>query len=82
MGSTSVVPILVVWAARELAPRSFSVGDDGVRFERRAGPVRLPLATVRDVRELGPGVRFTRVGGGSPARFVEEIERRRGRRPP
>jgi hypothetical protein len=125
VGSTSVVPILVAWAARELAPRSFSVGGDGVHVERRAGLVRIPIATIRTVRELGTGARFTRVGGvgglfgywgeyrnaelgrvklyatrsdgrvllgtdtatyvvtpGSPARFVEEIERRLGRPPP
>lgn len=57
------VPVALLFAAALDAPRGLSLGDTALRIERRAGPVSIPLSTIREVRELPPGTRFWRLVG-------------------
>ena len=45
------------------APRAYSIDATAVRIERRGAPIVVPLASVREVRELEPGSRMRRVLG-------------------
>jgi hypothetical protein len=59
---TAVLLLAVAW--RE-TPREITVDGAAVTILRRAGPIAFPLASIRAVRELGPGVTFRRqVGAG------------------
>lgn len=53
--------LLVLLAAFRRAPHAFTVGEHGVTVERRAGPVILPLASIRDASPLAPGTALRRV---------------------
>jgi hypothetical protein len=62
----SLVPIpalLILYAAIGEAPRAFTVGPTAVTIERRAGPVSIPLSSIREVSMLGPGVSMRRMSG-------------------
>lgn len=58
-----LLPILLLWAAWLEAPRAFTVDDAAIRVERPSGTVAIPLADVREVRELPPRIFFRREGG-------------------
>ncbi len=45
------------------SPRAFVVSADGVRIERPAGAVEVPMSSIRDVQPLEDGLRFRRVFG-------------------
>lgn len=45
------------------SPRAYSIDDDAVRIERAAGPVVVPVASIREVRELPSQERMRRVFG-------------------
>jgi hypothetical protein len=62
-GVALVVPLLLLWASWREAPLGYLVEADAIRVERRAGPVVVPLASVREVRALPDGLSFRRVGG-------------------
>jgi hypothetical protein len=63
-----VVPLLLLWAARAEAPLGYSIDGASVVIERRAGPLAIPIPSIREVRELDPWV-FLRRAGGSGGYF-------------
>jgi hypothetical protein len=61
--ATLLVPmgLLVLFAAFRQAPLAFTVSDDAVTVERRAGALVVPIASIREASLLGPGVSLRRV---------------------
>ena len=58
-----VTPVIVLFAVSAEAPVAYTVGDDTLRIERRAGTVSIPISSIREVRVLPAQVTFWRVGG-------------------
>jgi hypothetical protein len=58
-----VPALLILFVGWRGAPRGFVIDDSSVRIERLSGSIRIPLDSVREVRELEPRVSFVRVGG-------------------
>jgi hypothetical protein len=58
-----LVPLLLLWAARTAAPLGYSIDGVSVVIERRAGPLAIPIPSIREVRELDPHCFLRRVGG-------------------
>ena len=58
-----VTPVIVAFALRGEAPTGYTLDDNVVRIERRAGAFTIPLSAIREVREIPPQVTFIRIGG-------------------
>ncbi len=58
-----VTPVLLLFALRGEAPTGYTLDDNAVHIERRAGAFTIPLSAIREVRELPPQVTFIRIGG-------------------
>lgn len=58
-----VTPVIVLYAVSGEAPVGYTLDDNVLRIERRAGAVSIPLSSIREVRELPAQVTLWRVGG-------------------
>lgn len=58
-----VTPVLLLLAVSAEAPSGYTVDDEALRIERRAGAVSIPISSIRDVRALPARVSFSRIGG-------------------
>ena len=58
-----VTPVLLLFALRGEAPTGYTLDDNAVHVERRAGAFTIPLSAIREVREIPPQVTFIRIGG-------------------
>lgn len=56
-------PLLLLLVAFLGAPRAYTIDANAIVIEQWSGRVTIPLATLREVRELGPQVRLHRVMG-------------------
>lgn len=56
-------PLLLLLVAFLGAPRAYAIDPNSVTIEQWSGRVTVPLATIREVRELDPQVQLHRVSG-------------------
>lgn len=55
--------LVALGLAYRWSPRAFSITEAAVVIERPGKPIAIPLASIREARELAPGTSFSRVLG-------------------